>query len=207
MKVMQGFVFDSAQCRKDVNELKQLLINKAELKEAEDILPFFKMRPNICSLITNYFPYIKSGDLIAPEYSIGGDFRADLIVGSSIDKKYILVEFEDGNPDSIFKLKKGKSKRDWSKRFEGAYSQLTDWLWKLEDNRSTANFTSTFGGQRAKFHGLIITGKDMNLIPEEVDRLKWRMDTTSIDNNQINVISFNELHADMDFWLTKYHNV
>ncbi|HDL8466886.1 TPA: DUF4263 domain-containing protein [Yersinia enterocolitica] len=207
MKVMQNFVFNSAQCRKEVDELRQLLITKAELKEADDILPFFRERPNICSLITNYFPYIKNGDLIAPEYSIDGDFRADLIVGSSQDRKYILVEFEDGNPNSIFKLKRGKSKRDWSKRFEGAYSQLTDWFWKLEDNRKTANFTSTFGGPRAKFHGLIITGKDLDLIPEEEDRLKWRMDTTSIDNNHINVISFNQLYTDMDDWLTRYHNV
>ncbi|WP_162286990.1 Shedu anti-phage system protein SduA domain-containing protein [Pantoea stewartii] len=207
MKVMQHFVFDKVQCRTEVDELKQLLLNNQELKENEDILPFFRIRPNICSLLLNYFPYIRSADLIAPEYSIDGHFRADLIVGSSVDSKYVLVEFEDGNPDSIFKRKRGKSKRDWSKRFESAYSQLTDWFWKLEDNRSTVNFITTFGSVTANFYGLIITGKDMNLIPEEEHRLKWRMDKTSIDNNHINVIPFDQLYKDMDYWLKRYHNV
>jgi len=207
MKVMQNFVFDKNQCRIEVNELEQLLQSNTILEEAVHILPFFKVRPNICSLITNYFPYIKDGDLIAPEYPIDGEFKADLIIGSKQDMKYILVEFEDGNPNSVFKKKGKKSKRDWSNRFEGAYSQLTDWFWKLEDNRKTTNFQSTFGSPRAKFHGLIITGKDMNLTPEEHDRLKWRMDTTSIDNNHINVISFNQLHIDLDEWLKKYYSV
>jgi Domain of unknown function (DUF4263) len=118
-----------------------------------------------------------------------------------------LVEFENGSSDSVFKTRGRKSTPDWTRRFEGAYSQIVDWLWKLEDMRSTVDFTNTFGSRRAQFRGLIIIGKDMNLAPQEQDRLKWRLDRTLIDSNPISTISFDDLSRDLDRWLTLYFSV
>ena len=117
------------------------------------------------------------------------------------------MEFEDGRADSVFKRKGSKATPDWAPRFEGAYSQLVDWLWKLEDMRSTADFTNTFGSHRAKFHGLIVIGKDMALSKQEEDRLRWRLDRTLIDSNAVSSVSFNELRDSMDHWLTAFHKV
>src|SRR5262249_7263601 len=152
-------------------------------------------------------PKIKTPDLFAHEYEIDGDFVADLVVGDSSVRHYLLVEFENGAADSVFKQRHGKATPVWAPRFEGAYSQLVDWLWKLEDKRSTADFVNTFGDRRASFQGLIVIGKDMNLSRQERDRLKWRMDRTLIDSNAISTVSFNELSDDLNHWLSVFYGV
>jgi hypothetical protein len=205
MKNLQTHSLNAEDCRKEWKEFDVMLKSKLVLDERKDILPFFKKCPNLSTLICSYFPKIKNPNKFAHEYQIYGDFVADLVVGDSDTQHYLLVEFENGASDSIFKKKKNKATPDWASRFEGAYSQLIDWLWKLEDMRSTADFQNTFGSRRAKFQGLIVIGKDMNLRPQEEDRLKWRIDRTMIDSNAISCVSFNELSEDLDYWLTTYY--
>ncbi len=207
MKILQPHFINPKVCRNHWDDFKNLLISKPSLSERKDVLPFFKSRQDLSLLICSYFPKIKTPDRFAHEYSIDGDFIADLIVGDSKIQHYLLIEFEDGCQDSVFKRKGKKTTPDWAPRFEGAYSQLIDWFWKLEDKRSTADFENTFGSRRATFQGLIVIGKDMNLSPQEKDRLKWRMDRTMIDSNAISSVSFDELCEDLDHWLKVYHGV
>jgi hypothetical protein len=207
MKNLQKHIIDPQKCRTEWMDFSNLLASKPVLSEQKDVLPFFKQRQNLSLLICNYFPKIKVPDQYAHEYEIYGDFIADLVIGDSSVHHYLLVEFEDGAADSVFKQKGKKATPDWAPRFEGAYSQLVDWLWKLEDMRSTQDFLNTFGSRRATFQGLIIIGKDMNLAVQEQDRLKWRLDKTMIDSNAISSVSFNQLSNDLDHWLTTYHGV
>lgn len=207
MKALTKHAFDPKQCRVEWQELDTLLKSKHPLDEAKDILPFFKTRHDLSTLISWYFPNISNADVFAHEYPIYGDFKADLVLGDSTTHNYLLVEFENGDTDSIFKKKKGKSTPDWAQRFEGAFSQLLDWLWKLEDMRSTANFTHAFGNRQAKFQGLIVIGKDMSLSQQEIARLKWRVDKVVVDSNAVFCVSFNELCAHTDSWLKKYYGV
>jgi hypothetical protein len=204
MKNLQPHCLDPFNCRAEWNDFAKLLTSNTKLSERQDVLPFFKKRKDLSLLICNYFPKIKKPDRIAHEYEIYGDFVADLIVGDSSVHQYLLVEFENGAADSIFKQRGAKATPDWAPRFEGAYSQLVDWLWKLEDMRSTADFENSFGSRSATFQGLIIIGKDMNLSQQEKDRLKWRQDKTMIDSKAISTVSFNELSNDLDFWLKNY---
>lgn len=204
MKNLTHHSIDTANCRLEWNDFDALIKSKAKLSEREDVLPFFKTHLDLSILICNYFPKIKAPDRLAHEYEIYGDFVADLVVGDSSVHRYLLVEFENGAPDSVFKRKRTKATPDWASRFEGAYSQLVDWLWKLEDMRSTSDFQSTFGSRRATFQGLIVIGKGMNLSPQEMDRLKWRIDRTMIDSNAVSCVSFEELRDDLDHWLRTY---
>lgn len=206
MKHLQNHQLDYKKCRDELIEFDNLLKNNATLSEQKDILPFFKSRHDLSTLICSYIPSIRKPDVFAHEFQIYGDFVADLIIGDSITHNYLLVEFEDGRPDSIFVQKKGKSTPEWSKRFETAFSQLVDWLWKLEDMKSTADFQNTFGNRQAKFHGLIIMGKDMNLRSNEINRLRWRNDKIRVDSSAISCISFDQLNEDFDFWLKNYYN-
>ena len=194
-------------CRREWNELVQLLAQNQTLSERKQILPFFKQRRDLSIFISEFFPKIKKPDLFAHEYEIYGDFIADLVIGDSTTHHYLLVEFEDGKPESIFVKKGNKSTPDWSPRIEAALSQLVDWLWKLEDMRSTADFQNTFGTRSATFEDLIIIGKDMNLALQEIDRLKWRMDRTRIDSKGISCLSFNQLSEELNFYLTTRYNV
>ncbi|WP_426781181.1 Shedu immune nuclease family protein [Pseudomonas syringae] len=207
MKNLQPHTLAPIIARTQWDDFSTLLTNKTTLSEQRDVLPFFKNRKDLSLLICNYFPRFKSADCFAHEFAIYGDFVADLIVGDSKAKHYLLIEFEDGAPNSVFKTKGKKATPDWSSRFEGAHSQLVDWLWKLEDMRSTADFQNTFGSRRATFQGLIVIGKDMNLTPQEVDRLDWRVSRTKIDSNSLECVSFDQLASDLDHWLKTYHRV
>jgi hypothetical protein len=207
MKNLQPHKLDPKNCRAEWNAYNALLSAKPVLSEQDDVLPFFKKSKDLSLLICSYFPKIKMPDRFAHEFTINGDFVADLVVGDSKVHHYLLVEFENGAADSIFKQKGKKATPDWAPRFEGAYSQLIDWLWKLEDQRSTASFENTFGSRRATFQGLIVIGKGMSLLQQERDRLKWRMDRTMIDSNAISAISFDDLGEDLDHWLKAYHGV
>lgn len=200
-------LFNAVNCRKEWGEFNDLLKSTSELNERIDVLPFFKNRYDLSILISFYFPLIMKSDRFAHEFEIYGDFVADLIIGDSANHRYLLVEFENGTPNSVFTHKKNKATPDWAPRFEGAYSQLIDWFWKLEDMRSTAAFLSIFGDRRASFHGLIVIGKDMTLSPQEKDRLKWRIDRTMIDSHAISCVSFDELNQDLDRWLKTYFSV
>lgn len=207
MKNLQTHLLNPANCRAEWSDYIALLAAKPVLSEQKDILPFFKKKKDLSLLICSYFPKIKAPDYYAHEYELDGDFVADLVVGDSKVHHYLLVEFENGAADSVFKKKGKKATPDWAPRFEGAYSQLVDWLWKLEDKRSTADFVNTFGSRRATFQGLIVIGKDMKLSQQERDRLKWRMDRTMIDSNAISMVSFDDLADDLDHWLKTYYCV
>lgn len=207
MKILQPHTLDPNNCRAEWDAYNSLLAANPTLSEQKDVLPFFKTSKDLSILICSYFPKIKTPDRFAHEYEIDGDFVADLVVGDSKAHNYLLVEFENGAADSIFRTKGKRATPDWAPRFEGAYSQLVDWLWKLEDKRSTADFVNTFGDRRAKFQGLIVIGKGMNLSQQETDRLKWRMDRTLIDSSAVSVVSFEDLGEDLDHWLKSYHGV
>lgn len=207
MKTLTPHIFNATNGRKEWDEYVALLGSHPILSERRHVLPFFKRRRDLSILICNYFPKIKNPDRFAHEFEIYGDFVADLVVGDSSVHHYLLVEFENGASDSIFKQKKKKATPDWAPRFEGAYSQLVDWLWKLEDMRSTSHFQAAFGSRRATFQGLIVIGKDMMLSQQEEDRLKWRLDRTMIDSNAVSSVSFNGLGDDLDHWLKTYHGV
>ncbi len=207
MKNIKTHTFDAQSGRQECGELSTLLQTYPTLSERRDILPFFKSRHDLSVLICTYFPKIANPNCFAHEFEIYGDFVADLIVGDSSEQRYVLVEFENGAKDSIFKQKGAKATPDWASRFESAYSQLIDWIWKLEDMRQTSHFQTKFGSSTATFHGLIVIGKDMALAPQEEARLKWRMDQTRINSKEISVVSFNQLHDDLDGWLKRYHGV
>ena len=207
MKNLTAHTFDSKKCRAKWHSFAALLKCKTTLSERDDVLPFFKQNLNLSLLLGNYFPRISKPNVLAHEYGIDGHFVADLIVGDSSKKHYVLIEFENGEVDSVFKKKGKKATRDWAPRLEGAYSQLIDWLWKLEDSRSTPNFAATFGSPSATFHGLIIIGKNMSLTPQERVRLNWRMDKTMIDSKAISIISFDELKVDLDDHLRDYYAI
>src|SRR5438105_2417336 len=121
MKSLTTHVFDPKTCRKQWLEFDALLKSKAVLSEAKDILPFFKTRHDLSILLGWYIPKLQEADKLAHEYPIYGDFRADLVIGNSTNHNYLLVEFEDGTPHSIFAKIKGRASTVWAPRYECAF--------------------------------------------------------------------------------------
>ncbi|ACL60539.1 Shedu immune nuclease family protein [Methylobacterium nodulans] len=206
MRRLTAHTINPATARHNLNGYQTNLASRASLGETADIQPFFYNRYDLAAMCSYYFPDIRTVDSIAHEFVIYGDFKADMIIGDSALARYLLVEFEDGLPNSIFN-KTPKTAPDWAKRFEGAFSQVIDWLWKLDDMRSTGDFQRVFGTRDASFQALIIAGKGMNLSDQEKSRLRWRVDKLRVDSKAVSVVSLDDLVADVDFWLTKYFGV
>ena len=191
--------------RAEWRDLKTLLASKATLSERADILPFFRSRHDLSLLIGYYFPNIRRPDVFAHEFPLGGDFTPDLVVGDSSARQYVIVQFENAADNSVFTG--SRSKKAWAPRFEGAFSQLVDWIWKLDDMRSTQDFIDTFGAADAEFRGLVVIGKDQKHTASEARRLRWRVEHTLVDSKRVDVRSFDQLSDDIDFWLSGYHQI
>jgi hypothetical protein len=114
-KQFQQITLDPKTCRLQIAELGQLLESKTSLSEKHDIRPFFTQRPQISAFIGSYMRDIGPATDYTFEYPFYGDFAADLVVGHKADRRFCVIEFEDGRKDSIFKAPKGKSTTEWSR--------------------------------------------------------------------------------------------
>jgi hypothetical protein len=145
MKHLDTLTFDAKQCQQELGELQTLLATHAELKEEQQIVPFFRDRRNLAAFLGSLYPEIIRTDRIAFEYDLFGDFSCDLVVGDAGSGAYGFIEFEDAAPNSIFVRRGAKSTPEWSSRFEHGYSQIIDWFYKLDDMARTGEFEARFG--------------------------------------------------------------
>ena len=142
-KEFRRISFDPMQCRKEAEELRDLLAAGLDLQERKQVLPFFKKHLQLSAFLGSYHPEIVRYDLVAHELPLFGTFVADLVVGDSRNNAFAFIEFEDASPGSIFVQKKGKAREketpDWSPRFEHGFSQLVDWFFKLHEQSQTVD--------------------------------------------------------------------
>lgn len=193
MKKFDEIAFDFGRCRQEVGEFRALLAAKNELSESTDILPFFRARPQMAILFGMYnSPGIGWANRIAWEFDLFGDFACDLAVGEWERGAYCLVEFEDAREDSVFKREGKKATRAWGPKFEHGYSQILDWLHKL-DGRSAADCLARFGRHAVHARAVLIVGRDHHLDEGERQRLKWRNDNVVVRSDKIICLTFDEL--------------
>ena len=111
MKSFSSIDFDWELFEKELEEFGDLLRENDTLEEQKQIQPFFKNRLQLCAgigLINIFNP-----DSLAFEFDLWGKFNCDLVIGSSQAKMYSFIEFEDAQPDSLFKIIK-KINKKWS---------------------------------------------------------------------------------------------
>jgi Domain of unknown function (DUF4263) len=203
MKPLESFALSIKDCLVELAEFEQLLASKLELKEKNDILPFFNTHRHLAAYVASYAPTIANFDRLALECSLFGDFRADMIVGDSVRKSYCLIEFEDATKDSIFKSK-GRTTSEWSPRFEHGFGQIVDWFWKIDSLRDSPQARTIFGADTFSFMGMLVIGRDAFLSPEEVIRLEWRINKVTINSNKIVCLTFDQLAKGLRDSLTIY---
>jgi hypothetical protein len=114
MKTFTHLTFDVRRCRKEAGQLQTLLATHKDLKEREQIQPFFEKRRHLSAFIAAYNPNIVHFDLLAYQYSLFGDFSCDIVVGDSVKRSYTFIEFEDAGPRSLFIRQGKKTTREWS---------------------------------------------------------------------------------------------
>src|SRR5271157_4346763 len=102
MKDFESVSLNLKSIRKELGEFKQLLSSKSELAEKADILPFFTKHVHLAAFTGAFFPNSISADKLAYEYSIYGDFVADLVLKDSSRHQVLFVEFEDALKQIVF---------------------------------------------------------------------------------------------------------
>lgn len=200
--------FDPKVCRSEINDLGVLLRDKAELSEKYDIQPFFKSRPHVSAFIGSYARNIGPAAQLCFEYNFFGDYAADLVIGNRDDRRFCVIEFEDGRAQSIFKPSPSGTARVWSPRFEHGYSQIIDWFTMLDDLKKTERFKRDFGTGHVRFSAMLVVGRDAGLAdPHDRFRLDWRADKVSVDSHTVSCVTFDELHRHMarQLWLNTGH--
>jgi hypothetical protein len=196
MNPLSSFEFDIKSCVSELSEFEALLNDKQELGERADILPFFRSHLNLLAYAGSIAPGIASFNRLDPEYTLYGDFRADAIVGDWDKKSFCLIEFEDAKQDSIFR-QGGRSTKEWSSRFEHGYSQVVDWLWKVDDFRQSSTARSMFGADAFDFTGMLIIGRDAFLDEMDRVRLDWRTAKSVINSQKIVCLTFDRLASEL----------
>lgn len=197
MKVFDDLNFDARACRAELEAFGKLLADHPTLSERDDVLPLFQQNRNLSALSGMLNRSIGRTDRIAFEYDLFGDFAADLVVGDVTKAAYTLIEFEDADEGSVFRAG-AKYTHEWSPRFERGYSQVIDWLWKLDDLRATGDFEHRFGSRDAVFSGVLVVGRTQFLPPRERRRLNWRSRKTVVNSEHILCLTFDDFHAELE---------
>lgn len=198
MKEFIRLQWDPAQCRKELEDFRRLLVGNQVLREREDLLPFFRARQHLSAFLGVYDPWgITHFDLLAYEYPLFGDFTCDLVVGDSTTNHFGFIELEIGAPDNVFVRKRGKITPEWAPRFEHGYSQVVDWFWKLHEEESQHSYRDRFGKAPVEHFGLLVIGRDEVFSARELRRLEWRETRTVVNSKHIYCRTFDRLYADL----------
>jgi hypothetical protein len=204
VKDFKTVVYQAAQVRKELSAFDKLLKSKPSLSERKDLLPFYRKREQLSAFMGTYVFDIGPGTHLAYEFPFLGDFAADIIVGNRDRGEYLVIELEDGAPDSVFTKIKGKQTKEWSRRFDHGFSQLIDWFSCLDDYRKTTKFIDEFGHGYVTFHGLLVVGRNAGMTDGDRTRLRWRTKNVVVNSQPITCITFDDLQETMQRRLSLY---
>lgn len=193
MKEFKHIDFDLKKARDELQEFRELLEGHTVLKEQSTILPFFKKRKHLSALFGLLNTYNCNYDLIAYELQLFGDFTCDLATGDSKEKAFCLIEFENAKGDSIFSSVSKRGRPIWGKRFEHGFSQIVDWLWKLDDLKNTVACRSIFGGDVIDYIAILVIGRNSFLSSVEKDRFQWRRQNITIGTSKIHCFTYDDI--------------
>jgi hypothetical protein len=192
VKTFDKLIPDYPSVSRELVEFRTLLSSKEDLGERSDILGFFKERRQLCSFIAS--AHGVEPDRIAYEYDLFGDFRVDLVVGKEKSQRYFFIEFEDAKPDSLFK-KSDRSTTIWGTRVSGAFYQIVDWFWKLNNQAHSPEFEMRFGSRSPEVTGVIIVGRNTSVSEVDRTRLKWLTGNLMLKSSNIFIYTFDDLLA------------
>ena len=129
-KAFQPVEFDLEQLARELSGFRQMLDGTGERSEADDVVPFFRRRPQLATQIAAvHLPH--EVDRYCHESDLFGNDRCDLAVGDSAGREYAPIEFEDARPDGVFTAG-DRYNQHWGRRFRRGFSRLVDWFRLLD---------------------------------------------------------------------------
>jgi hypothetical protein len=198
MKLFDTFTFDYEECRKQLEDFRTLLNSKQSLSEKTDVLPLFQKSLQLAWFFGSFNTRIRTVDRFAKEFDIFGDFSADLAIGDTTAGEYCFIEFEDAQTNSVFERKGTKATRDWGARFDHGYSQIVDWIHKVNSAACGPDNLLRFAQYEINFETVLVIGRNAHLDQSEMQRLKWRSNYVSVGGKKVHCITFDDLLAQFD---------
>jgi hypothetical protein len=201
--VLLEATLDFAKAEREVDEFKIWLASDAELSEAR-VVEELKARRDLCLLIQ-----LAAGkgrpNRYKHEFTLHGALRADLVVGSTTARHFVLVELEGGTKSSIFNQRRGTNQlRNWGNEIQHAFSQVSDWTWAKNDSQHTTLYKNASGLTHFLETYLVVCGRTAFLNPTEVVRLHWRSEKTMIASCPIRFWTYDDLYVEasaaLDVW-------
>lgn len=203
MSLFAPFQLDKSKLAGELAAFESLLTPPTrELKERDEILPFFAANLNLASLMLSYSSDLRRPSLIKTELHLFGAHACDLAVGHP-DGQFCFVEFENAGAGCVFRAAKpvraghkarpGKVTPTWAPRFEHGFSQIVDWFYLLDDQKQSKKFRTHFGGELADYVGVLVIGRDAHLTADMQDRLRWRSQHTRVNGKAVICMTFDGL--------------
>jgi Domain of unknown function (DUF4263) len=192
-RAFRHLAFDFETFKTDLFDFRALLDGQTNLSEKDDILPFFKQRPQLGLQIATFIAALQSPDQYAFEFNLFGDFFADLVITKRGARDICLIEFEDATPTSLFRRSR-KGKPPFGARFEQGFSQVMDWFCKLDDMQRTYDCRDLFGHMEVEYHGVLVVGRSQFLNDALRRRLEWRSLRTAVNSKRIYVLTYDDVY-------------
>jgi len=182
--------FNAAQAHADLGSFKAWIAARPQFPETEVVKEIAARRQMACLL--GYTILMPAPDLIKFEFGVKGLFRADLVVGNDRSRKFVLVEFEDGKEDSLFR---GGTKkyRYWSPRLEHGFGQVLDWGWAKHTHPGDAGFKNSFGGKVLDDCYVVVCGRDPKPGSLEEERFDFRRTRLSLSGVPLQLYTYDGL--------------
>lgn len=166
--------------------------------ERDEFLPFFQARPQLAVFLGNLHSHIGAADHVAYEFPLWGDFVCDLVAGSRAHGAFVFAEFEDAGEKSLFNRVRRRRVSRWGNRVESGISQVTDWLFRLDSARNSAEMERDLGTRAPRPVGLVVVGRSAEIDAYDASRLQWRSRNTIIGGSQIIIWTYDDLLAWLD---------
>jgi len=148
-------------------------------------------RPQMACLL-GFTIMMPASDLIKFEFGIKGLFRADLAIGNDKSRQFVLVEFEGGEHDSLFKGGTRKYRR-WSARLERGFGQVVDWGWAKHSHPGDAVFTSSFGGKVFDDCYIVVCGRNPPVGSLEEQRFDFRRTRVQLNGVPVRFYTYDNM--------------
>jgi hypothetical protein len=173
MSQFRNIDLNFATAEKELKTFRQFVASNKNFSETK-IVTELKKRPHLSCLVLAMNGGVRRATKYKFEFQIQGVFRADLVVGNIQQKRFVLVEFESGEPTSLFGPGKTNQMRHWSQRLEHGFGQLVDWAWAIKDAGGTLILKNSFGCDEMSALYLLVCGRDHDMDNIEMKRFNWR---------------------------------
>jgi hypothetical protein len=200
--ILRSLTLDWTQAEKDLVNFKSWFQSNKRFNEKK-VVDELKKYDHLCLLIA-YLGDIRAPGVYKHEFEIQGVFRADYVVGDIKKKKFLWVEFEGGEENSIFGPKKTNQMREWGAQLQHGFSQISDWTWAKNDNQQSKVLQSNFGCTEMSEEFVLICGRSDSLDSTELSRLEWRRKTTAIAGARVQFLIYDDLIDHFDAQMDVY---